>query len=76
MRKKVIEEAVKIEPIRQARFYGTPGIEPVGYTVAAILKLCVSVANPPKNYAPEAVIRWTGRTPAHSMCLYRYDRSR
>jgi hypothetical protein len=31
MRKKVIEEAVKIEPIRQARFYGTPGIEPVGY---------------------------------------------
>jgi hypothetical protein len=31
MRKKVIEEAVKIEPIRQARFYGTHGLEPVGY---------------------------------------------
>ena len=32
MRKKVIEpEAVKIEPVKQAKFYGTPGIEPVGY---------------------------------------------
>lgn len=32
MRKKVIEpETVKIEPVKQARFYGTPGIEPVGY---------------------------------------------
>jgi hypothetical protein len=32
MKKKVIEEAAKVsEPIRQARFYGAPGIEPVGY---------------------------------------------
>lgn len=31
MKKKVIEEAAKIEPIKQARFYGTPGLEPVGY---------------------------------------------
>ena len=32
MRKKVIEpEAVKIEPVKQAKFYGTPGLEPVGY---------------------------------------------
>jgi len=32
MRKKVNEpEAVKIAPVRQARFYGTPGHEPVGY---------------------------------------------
>ena len=32
MRKKVIEETAKVsEPVKQARFYGTPGIEPVGY---------------------------------------------
>jgi len=32
MRKKVIEpEAIKSEPVKQARFYGTPGLEPVGY---------------------------------------------
>jgi hypothetical protein len=31
MRKKAIEEPAKIEPIRQARFYGTPGLEPIGY---------------------------------------------
>jgi hypothetical protein len=32
MKKKIIEpEAVKIEPLRQARFYGTPGMEPIGY---------------------------------------------
>ena len=37
MRKKVIEpEAVKIEPVKQAKFYGTPGIEPVGYLSGAI----------------------------------------
>jgi hypothetical protein len=31
MKKKVIEEAAKIEPVKQARFYGKPGLEPVGY---------------------------------------------
>jgi hypothetical protein len=32
MRKKANEpEAAKIVPVRQARFYGTPGLEPVGY---------------------------------------------
>lgn len=32
MRKKVVEpKAIEIKPIRQARFYGTPGLEPVGY---------------------------------------------
>lgn len=32
MRKKVIEETAKVsKPVKQARFYGTPGIEPFGY---------------------------------------------
>ena len=32
MRKKAIEEPAKVsDPIRQARFYGTPGLEPIGY---------------------------------------------
>jgi hypothetical protein len=32
MKKKIIEpEAVKPEPKRQARFFGTPGLEPIGY---------------------------------------------
>ena len=36
MRKKVIEEAVKVEPVKQARFYGRPGLEPVGYRCGGI----------------------------------------
>jgi hypothetical protein len=37
MKKKVIEpEAVKIEPVKQARFYGTPGLEPIGYRCGSI----------------------------------------
>jgi len=32
MRKKVIEETAKVsEPVKQALFYVTPGLEPVGY---------------------------------------------
>lgn len=31
MRKKTIEVEKIIKPIKQARFYGTPGVEPSGY---------------------------------------------
>jgi hypothetical protein len=40
MRKKVNEpEAVKIAPVRHARFYSRPGLEPVAYLCDGVIRI-------------------------------------
>ena len=61
MRKKIVEETAKIRaPVKHARFYGTPGRDPIGYMCNGV-RIDRNRNETWKNYAPDVETRLPGR---------------